>query len=416
MSIEPAGGAEHTGSALRRCISVDAVAFAKECWDQRPLFSPAAAADGYDDLFSRAAAEELITRRGLRTPFIRMAKQGSVLNAQTFTRSGGIGATIADQVADDKVVTQLADGSTLVLQGLHRTWPPLIDFANVLADELGHPVQINAYITPPHSQGFAAHYDTHDVFVLQIAGPKHWTIHEPILKHPLPDQSWEKYRSQVSARAGESPLLDLTLNPGDALYLPRGYLHSAAAEHDLSIHLTVGIHPVTAHSLLREVLAMAADDEQLRASLPMAADLADLTVLAPFAQSSLERLAKRLAEVEVDDLRRIADRVGSELRRDTRPAPLSVFDQTEVISELTPRTAVQRRPHLHVTLHSHDSEVLLRYLDRELSFDQAAETALEQLLSGSVLTPAELGGLDAVAQLELVRVLLSNAVLVPVRA
>jgi len=37
-------------------------------------------------------------------------------------------------------------------------------------------------------------------------------------------------------------------------------------------------------------------------------------------------------------------------------------------------------------------------------------------LSGSVLTPAELGGLDAVAQLELVRVLLSNAVLVPVRA
>ncbi len=32
------------------------------------------------------------------------------------------------------------------------------------------PLQINAYLTPPGSQGFATHYDTHDVFVLQVDG------------------------------------------------------------------------------------------------------------------------------------------------------------------------------------------------------------------------------------------------------
>ena len=36
-------------------------------------------------------------------------------------------------------------------------------------------MQINAYITPPENQGFAAHYDTHDVFVLQVSGSKRWT-------------------------------------------------------------------------------------------------------------------------------------------------------------------------------------------------------------------------------------------------
>ena len=101
-----------------------------------------------------------------------MAKNGSVLSTATFTRSGGVGAGITDQVADDKVLAQLSDGATLVLQALHRTWPPLVRFGSALAAELGHPVQINAYVTPPQNQGFSAHYDTHDVFVLQVAGTK----------------------------------------------------------------------------------------------------------------------------------------------------------------------------------------------------------------------------------------------------
>ena len=85
-----------------------------------------------------------------------------------------------------------AEGSTVVLQGLHRLWPPLIEFADQLAADLGHPTQVNAYVTPPSSRGFSPHYDVHDVFVLQVAGEKHWTIHEPVLTrspaHPAVDR------------------------------------------------------------------------------------------------------------------------------------------------------------------------------------------------------------------------------------
>ena len=52
-------------------------------------------------------------------------------------------------------------------------------------------------------------------------------MHEPVLVDPLPDQDWEKRRDEVAARAAEAPLIDTVLEPGDALYLPRGYLHSA---------------------------------------------------------------------------------------------------------------------------------------------------------------------------------------------
>ena len=55
-------------------------------------------------------------------------------------------------------------------------------------DDLGHPVQANAYATPAGAQGFAVHHDTHDVFVLQVAGEKRWLVYEPALELPLKDQ------------------------------------------------------------------------------------------------------------------------------------------------------------------------------------------------------------------------------------
>src|SRR6266496_5905184 len=102
------------------------------------------------------------------------------------------------------------------------TWPPLVTFGSQLAAELGHPVQVNAYVTPPQNQGFAPHYDVHDVFVLQVAGRKRWRVHEPVLADPLGDQPWEQRRGAVAAQASEAPVLDELLEPGDALYLPRG--------------------------------------------------------------------------------------------------------------------------------------------------------------------------------------------------
>src|SRR5262249_7031609 len=162
-----------------------------------------------------------------------------------FTRGGGGGASVADQAADDKVLAAMADGATLVLQALHRTWPPLVEFGSTLAGELGHPVQVNAYITPPQSQGFAPHYDVHDVFVLQVAGRRRGTFHPPVVEAPLESQPWEQFRDEVAVQAQQDPLIDTVLEPGDALYLPRGTIHAALAQGETSIHLTVGVHPLT---------------------------------------------------------------------------------------------------------------------------------------------------------------------------
>ena len=144
-------------SALSRCISVPTEHFADRFWGRTALLSPAN--DDFTDLFSPAAVDELVGRRALRTPFVRLAHEGDVLAPARYTSSGGYGAEVSDQVSSDKVLAEFAAGATIVLQGLHRMWPPLVDFTRELVAELGHPAQVNAYVTPPSSQGFSPHYE-----------------------------------------------------------------------------------------------------------------------------------------------------------------------------------------------------------------------------------------------------------------
>jgi cupin superfamily protein len=398
-------------SALERCIAVPPHDFAEQDWGRHPLLTRAAQLPArFDDLLDESAVDELLSRRGLRTPFVRMAKDGDIVPPARYTRSGGAGATVGDQVSDDLALQQLDGGATLVLQALHRTWPPLVVFASRLSGELGHPVQVNAYVTPPQNRGFAAHYDVHDVFVLQLAGRKQWRVHSPVLADPLRDQPWEQRRAEVAKRAQETPLIDEVLAPGDTLYLPRGYLHSAVALGELSIHLTVGVHPLTRYQLVRHVLDAAANDPALRPSLPMGVDLGDPAVLEPLLRDSLAALRRHLDGIAVET---VADRVTGDLIRQTRPAPIGPLGQLAAAESVHTATLLRLRPGLRCTLVCDEAGLRLRMLEKAVPLPSGAEAALKTVLSGQAFTPGELRGLDAAEQLTLAGMLLREAVVVP---
>jgi bifunctional lysine-specific demethylase and histidyl-hydroxylase NO66 len=404
---DPVGGAGD--SALARCIACATDVFAATHWGRSPLLTRAAELGrDFTDLLSAAAVDELVSRRGLRTPFLRMAKEGSVLPPARFTRGGGAGASINDQAADDKVLAAIADGATLVLQALHRTWPPLVDFGSRLAGELGHPVQINAYITPPQNQGFAPHYDVHDVFVLQVSGRKRWTIHEPVVEAPLDNQPWENHRADVAARATEAPLIDTVLEPGDALYLPRGTIHAAVAQGETSIHLTVGVHPVSRYQLVRHLLELAQDDPALRTSLPMGADVSDPAVLAGELAATVAALHERIDAIAPAE---VAARVGANLAHRTRPEPIGPLAQLDAAAALTASTPLRLRAQLRVRIEIDDDAVRLVLVDRTVRLPATAADAVKTVLAGAVFTPAELPAADD--PVELSRVLLRAGVIVP---
>ncbi len=407
-------------------MTLDTDRFAAQYWGSAPYLSKAADASRYDDLLTVAAVDELLSTRGLRTPFLRMAKDGQVLEAHRYTASGGAGAEIGDQVADDRVLALFADGATVVLQGLHRLWPPLVDFGTRLTADLGHPVQVNAYVTPPSSRGFSAHYDVHDVFVLQVAGRKRWVIHPPVHAAPLRSQPWTDHRAAVAEAATREPLIDTVLEPGDALYLPRGYLHSAEALGDVCVHLTVGVHVHTRYEIAEALCQLAlsrlalgagqqsepaADGDSPRAALPLGVDVADPDAISADLAVVVDALADRLRQLTPADIAAVlADHAG----RATRPAPLTPLAQAAAAAEVTSTTLVRRRPALRAALRDRGDRVALRLADREISLPGAIRPALTALLTGRDATPSDLPGLEADDGIVLVRRLLREGVVVPV--
>jgi hypothetical protein len=321
---------------------------------------------------------------------------------------------VGDQVSSDAVLRLFADGSTVVLQGLHRLWPPLIGFADQLAADLGHPTQVNAYVTPPSSRGFSPHYDVHDVFVLQVAGEKHWRIHEPVLADPLRTQPWNDRAAAVSAAAEGEPVIDAVLRPGDALYLPRGYLHSATALGEISAHLTVGVHPVTrwgaAESALDLVRVLATEDPELRRSLPLGLDLADPASVADDVAAVVAGLKSWLDRVDPAD---VADRLRSRTWAQVRPEPVAPLAQATAASALTTDTVLRLRRRLRCQLRGPaDGRCTLVAGRRTLDLPAETRPALAALLATGELKVADLPALGPADQLALARRLVTESVVV----
>ena len=381
-------------SVLSRLISVSAAEFAESYWGRQALLSKAADLPGrFSDLLDDRTVDELVSQRGLRTPFLRVAKAGTTLAERSFTAAGGVGASIADQVSDDKLVRLFADGSTLVLQALHRVWPPILELCQQLATELGHPVQANAYVTPPQNQGFSNHYDVHDVFVLQIEGEKKWTIHSPVLESPLRDQPWSERRAAVERRAREAPLLETVLQPGDCLYLPRGFLHAAEALGGVTTHLTIGVHVWTryglAEQMVHEALRAVAADPAVRRSLALGTSFDDGSGIRSDVVAVRAALTEAIARLDPDV---IAHALHEQARKTSRAAPVGPLKQLRDSAQITPDTRIALRAHLEASLdHLSGGQVVVRSRAGDFAVVEDEVAPTKMLLATGELSVGDLG-------------------------
>ncbi len=387
--------------ALARCTAVEAQAFATGHWSRRPLLTRAKELPrDFTDLLSADDVDELVGERALREPFFRTVREGGGLPLPVRTVTAGA-RRIGDLVDSAKLAGQHADGATLVLQSLHRMHPPVGRFCRELAAELGHATQCNAYITPAgDAQGFDFHHDTHDVFVLQVSGRKRWIVHEPVVHLPLPSQA----RAGADlVPAGAEPLLDVELEAGDCLYLPRGYVHAALTTDEHSVHLTVGVLSTTWFDVLTDALALAKEEPAFRDALPMqprgtvGASLPDL----------LRDAARFFEELDPEALAAVVDR---RLAGAVPPEPVRLLAGAAALASLSSATRVRPRRGTGAVLEG--TSVRLR--DRVVAFPDTCGAALQRALAG----PAEvadlaLGDLDGDDAVVLARRLLREGVILP---
>lgn len=128
-------------------------------------------------------------------------------------------------------------GYTWVLRDAERADPALAEFGRALASEIHGALHLHVYRTPRAHGGFGWHFDPEEVFLFQTAGRKVLRLRENTL-HPKP--VLEQMPTHLRPDSEGTPIDEYILGPGDWLYVPSGFWHSAEALED-SISISVGI-------------------------------------------------------------------------------------------------------------------------------------------------------------------------------
>lgn len=160
-----------------------------------------------------------------------------------------------DSVDHRKMLAMHRQGATIILRSIEQWSPKFAAFRTDAESLLGYESQINVYLTPPQEKSTPPHWDTHDLFVLQLVGEKLWRLFESDRTLPL---ETERFRIEEDFVGGVTD--EILLKPGDTLFLPRGVIHEPVAE-SYSIHISLGIRSVRWLDVCLAALRLAAREE-----------------------------------------------------------------------------------------------------------------------------------------------------------
>lgn len=245
------------GTFIETTFDIKDDVFFTNYWEERPFYYHNKNSNNLsNNFFTANDLEELLYNRTLTNHQLRLSSTNSNIPIQAYSEPDG-------RVIPDKLFYYFSLGNTIVIKNLEfffsKVKAKLDSFQN------GGPLLkrsfVNLYLTPSASQGFVTHYDTQEVFVIQILGKKKWSLFEPSNSLPVEDH-------KVNIENTGNLINEITLEVGDALYIPRGIYHHALAAGELSCHLTFSFVPMTYGDVLLEVLNKSiTTNPQLRKSL-----------------------------------------------------------------------------------------------------------------------------------------------------
>lgn len=359
--------------------------FFESHWEKEPLILRREQPDYYRDLLSLTDLDQIVTGNGIRFPTLQLIKDGQRFQKHEYLYDIPYGKDTFEGVIDPhQVLSAYADGTTLLLHALHIWWPQVIALSRNLEKAFSQPITANVYFTPEESQGLPAHYDRHDVFVIQVAGAKHWRIYGPRAEFPFEVGAYD-----TSLIHQDELLHKIDLEMGDLIYLPRGFTHDVRTIDSFSAHITVGVVGYTWYHLLARTLEkVALEDGRFRQMLPRG------YVEDP---NAADKLADTFAELlqgfaEQADLAYGLERVSRSFLTDQQPQVMGYFAAVEALESISADTLLRRRRETLARLVEEDGKLALYFSGHKDSFPKHLREPLEFILYVERFTPDDLPG------------------------
>jgi len=188
-------------------------------------------------------------------------------------------------------------GASVVLNDVDSLTPGLAAVSHAIESAGLGKAQANVYISWQSHKAFPAHYDTHEVWAVQVEGEKYWNLWEGRADYPIAHPAFRNQAQEHHEQAKGKLRAKVLMQPGDLLYLPRGWYHDALAEAPASVHVAYGSHAPLGLDVMNLLAERALHDSLFRQPLPRQ----DGTAPAKFALSQrVQALAARMAELAKD--------------------------------------------------------------------------------------------------------------------
>jgi ribosomal protein L16 Arg81 hydroxylase len=321
---------------------IGAARFLSENWTKKPLYLNGEAGR-FERLFAWSDLNQILTWHSPPQPQVRLFQEGVMVDVRRYI-DGPVGNL---RLNPGGLIAMLAQGATMIMDGVQEVSPTVHDLTSSFEDALGCPCAANLYAGWRTQRGFNVHWDAHEAFVLQLSGRKRWQVFGQTRIDPLADDI------ETAQPPKTPPIWEGVLSDGDVLYLPRGFWHVAFPLDEPSLHMTWSAHTFTGAEFLQWWAPLLRRHPEARRSLTGLADPKERKAYAA-------KLAALLAaSVEADPLGQFV-RTRQSVRR---PKPRITLPQAPLMQSapLTPNARIRLANQSALSVEHEAGEPLARF-------------------------------------------------------
>ena len=204
---------------------------------------------------------ELYQRANPMDPQFKLRKGGFVPKEQYVEAYQDVGKT-RYRFIKSAIYDYLRNGTTIIYNRINNE-----PFADNLAKQVAQFARaqtiVSGYLAFGSDSSYGNHWDTRDVFAVQLVGKKHWTLSAPNFDMPL---YMQQAKDMPHIKPPQAIDMEVVLEAGDVLYIPRGWWHNPMPMGCETFHLAIGTFPPNGYNYMEWLMKKVPEIASLRQS------------------------------------------------------------------------------------------------------------------------------------------------------